>query len=179
MNCRPTNSCPHLFSVSAESAAPRIKPSLEPAGASIPASNLQQLWHEIKKNSHPWQLGWCVMNSLTLDKPNDKCGWLWLKWQGSLSPVALSQRSAVPAFSAELRGKQPGTCAFQKECTKILKTKGVTASVLKQPSEPKQVSSGRDAASKMLLRQNTTVSGDWWKILNKKSPNQTHEVLLL
>lgn len=54
-------------------------------------------------------------------------------------------------FSAELRGKQPGTCAFQKERAKPLKTEGVTVSVLRQLSDPKQVSSGRDAASKMLL----------------------------
>lgn len=55
------------------------------------------------------------------------------------------------AFSAELRGKQPDTCAFQKERMKTLKTKAVTVSVLKQPSDPKQVSSGRDAVHKMLL----------------------------
>lgn len=177
---RPTNSCPHLFSVSAESAAPRIKLSLEAAGASIPASDLQQLWHEIKKNSHPWQPGWRVMNSLTLDKPNDKCGWLWLKWQGSLSPVAPSQRSAVLAFSAELRGKQPATRAFQKERAKTLKTKGVTVSVLKRLPDPKQVSSGRDAASKMLLGwENTAVSGDWQKNLNKKPTPKPRSSLTL
>lgn len=53
----PSNLCPHLFFLSAESPAPRIKLSLQSAGAFIPASNLQQLSQEIKKNSYPGQPG--------------------------------------------------------------------------------------------------------------------------
>lgn len=81
--------------------------------------------------------------------------------------AALSRGSAAPAFSAELRGKQPDTCAFRKESAKTLKTKAVTGSVLKQLSDPKQVSSGRDAVSQLLLWECSPVSGDWWKILSK------------